>query len=361
MASSPPSPVSLQLTPDHRIACAGLEAADLAIRPDPEGGLRVSAKAIVARRAHIESPAITAEFASAELVDVTAHVTHVDGALALQALSAREIRVMDLRAAVPRAALQLRGPMHGVVLDALAELDGVVHAFITDALWFIDADIVMPIDQGAIDFNRVEVRHVGPNSALGIGPAEIYVETAGKRRVDVLTLTTPSVPGASFGTRSRVPFVPGDHGRLDLCAFLAARLQLAPGQRFARFATGAISGALERTRIAGELRLGDGALAVGEFKATLQGRTEGRNRVNVTTPSLAQRIVIGLPALAVAKASALLAGRRFTASSITAAFDAHLLREAPGQVATSPALLLSVAQATIGDARVAPVAAEPEA
>ena len=94
-----------------------------------------------------------------------------------------------------------------------------------------------------------------------------------------------------------------DRGRIDLLPFLHALLESPPGQPLARPADPNLSGALARTRVKGEVQLGDGTLARGGQRIELAGRAAGKNRCTLDSPSIAQRLVIGVPQFAATAAS----------------------------------------------------------
>src|SRR5262249_3021293 len=145
-------------------------------------------------------------------------------------------------------------------LEALAGLEGIVRAYVTDALWIIDAEIVVPIAAGTIDFNRVVVEHVGPNSTLNVGPASIFLSATVRRRIDLFSFGAGGVPGASFDSATRSRLRRGDHGQLALAPFLQALLGAPRDAPLARLADPDLERALRETRVTGEVKLGDGAL-----------------------------------------------------------------------------------------------------
>jgi len=109
-----------------------------------------------------------------------------------------------------------------------------------------------------------------------------------------------------------------------------------------------------RTRVAGELHLGDGTLAHGAQRVELAGRAGGTNRVTLDSTSLAERIVICVPQLLASAATLTAAGRDLRASSLSAAVEAHVLGAAAR--ADGPGVLLSVARAALRDVVVGPAA-----
>ncbi|MFO1414565.1 MAG: hypothetical protein U1F10_11810 [Burkholderiales bacterium] len=348
-----PAPVAFPRLPGLDLACEAVSARGLAVALAPDGGATLAAAELVADGVRAVTAQATVEIAQATLADVRAEVVPVGGVPQVASFAAREVVVRNLHAAIPRGAAMAAGPWQELRLDALATLDGLVRAFVTDALWFIDAAVSVPIAQGTVDFNAVTVEHIGPDSALGLSPAGIHVETPGHGRVDVVAFAPPAPPGVTAATGGRLPFARGDRGRLDLLPFLHALLAAPPGQPLARPADPSLPGALQRTRVTGELHLGDGTLARGGQRVELAGRATGRNRCTLDSPSLAQRLVITVPQFAASAASLALPGREVRAAALEAVVEAHVL--GPGAPPGSPAVMLAIAQATLREVVLAPV------
>lgn len=352
----PPAATGLARIPGVDLACASLATQGLAITATPEGRCTLVAERVVAQGVRGVIAHATVEIAEMTLADVRSEIVPVAGAPALASFNARTLTLEGLQAALAREAFAATGPVAEVRLDALAALEGLVHAFVTNALWFVDADISVPVRQGAIDFNDVEIEHVGPNSTLGVSPAGIHVEGPAKqRRMPVVTFGAPPPPGVSFATDSRLPFVRSDRGRLDLLPFLQALLEAPRDAPVARPADASVAGALLRTRLRGELQLGDGVLARGDQRVELAGRAAGKNRCTLDSPSLAQRLVIRVPEFAAGATAFVLPGREVRTAALTAAVEVHVLgAEAP---ANSAGMVLSIAQATLHDVTLAAPAA----
>jgi len=210
----------------------------------------------------------------------------------------------------------------------------------------------VPIRQGAVDFNAIVIEHIGPNSLMGVSPAGIHVTgPAGQVRVPLVAFLSPP-PGVSFGTDGGFPFARGDRGRIDLLPFLHALLESPPGQPLARPADPNLSGALARTRVKGEVQLGNGTLARGRQRIELAGRAAGKNRCTLDSPSIAQRLVIGVPQFAATAASLALLGRELRVAALDAIVEAHFLGHdsRPG----SPGILLSIELAKLQDLAMVP-------
>ncbi|MFO1398294.1 MAG: hypothetical protein U1F48_14640 [Burkholderiales bacterium] len=354
-ASPPPSPASLLRIPGVELACDALSTRGLVINAQADGRATLAAAAIVAQGVHATTARARFDVAQVTLEDVRAQVEPVDGAPAITSFAVRHLAIDRLQAALARGAVSGGDASQPLRLDALATLDGIVHAFVSNALWFIDADVSVPIRQGAIDLNAVDIEHVGPNSLLGVSPAGIHVTgPAGQVRMPVLAFGPSPPPGVSFETVGGFPFARGDRGRIDLLPFLHALLEAPAGAPLLRPADPNLSAALQRTRVKGEVQLGDGTLARGGQRMELTGRAAGKNRCTLDSPSLGQRLVLAMPQFAASDASLALPGRELRTAALEAAVEAHVIgHDAP---ANSPGLVLSVAQATLRDVTMGPVA-----
>ena len=109
---------------------------------------------------------------------------------------------------------------------------------------------------------------------------------------------------------------------------------------------------LARTRVKGEVPLGDGTLARGGQRIELAGRAAGKNRCTLDSPSIAQRLVIGVPQFAATAASLALPGRELRVAALDAIVEAHVLgHDSP---AGSPGILLSIELAKLQDVAMVP-------
>ena len=219
-------------------------------------------------------------------------------ALGLDALEVQDAAVELARAPSPAAA----GAEAQWQLSALAGLDGRVQMHIDDAAWVMDADVGIVIQDGRIDFNRLSVEHVGPDSPMGISHMGIYADSP-KGRDYLFQFAQPHVPGARFEQRgalfgARIT----DRGTLDLEPFVQSLLHNAGcGTPLGRPGSDAAP-ALQRTRMSGELRLGDGVLGTRRQHIELAGQAQGRNRVGLSAAVMGRQMVMRLPDLHAARA-----------------------------------------------------------
>ena len=351
-ATPPPSSTAFLRIPGVELACASFTTRALTLTAQPDGHATLAAAAIVMQAVRATTAGARIDIERLTLEDVRAEVAPIAGAPAITSFVARHVVVERLRAALARGAVAAGDAAQPLQLDALRTLDGLVHAFVKDALWFADADVAVPIRQGAVDFNAIVIENVGPNSLMGVSPAGIHVTgPAGQVRVPLVAFLSPP-PGVSFGTDGGFPFARGDRGRIDLLPFLHALLESPPGQPLARPADPNLSGALARTRVKGEVQLGDGTLARGGQRIELAGRAAGKNRCTLDSPSIAQRLVIGVPQFAATAASLALPGRELRVAALDAIVEAHVLGHdsPPG----SPGILLSIELAKLQDVAMMP-------
>ena len=233
-ATPPPSSTAFLRIPGVELACASFTTRALTLTAQPDGHATLAAAAIVMQAVRPTTAGARIDIERVALEDVRAEVAPIAGAPAITTLVARHVVVEHLRAALARGAVAAADAPQPLQLDALRTLDGLVHAFVKDALWFVDADVAVPIRQGAVDFNAIVIENVGPNSLMGVSPAGIHVTgPAGQVRVPLVAFPSPP-PGVSFGTDGGFPFARGDRGRIDLLPFLHALLESPPGQPLAR-------------------------------------------------------------------------------------------------------------------------------
>lgn len=259
-------------------------------------------------------------------------------ALSLDALEVQDAQLELARAPSPAAA----GEQAQWQLDALAGLDGRLQMHIDDAAWIVDAEVGVAIQGGRIDFNRMSVEHIGPDSPMGVSHMGIYADSPTGRDY-LYQFMLPHVPGVRFEQRgslfgARVT----DRGSLELQPFVESLLHNAgcgtPQGRPGRHA----APALQRTRVSGELSLGDGVMGTRTQQVELAGRAQGRNRVGLSAASLGQQIVLRLPDLWAARALFSLAGLQGGSGAITGTVSATV--SAPGN---GPALRLAAERLSV--------------
>lgn len=259
-------------------------------------------------------------------------------ALSLDALEVQDAQVELTQAPSPAAA----GAQAGWRLDALAGLDGRLQMHIDDAAWIVDAEVGVAIQGGRIDFNRMSVEHIGPDSPMGVSHMGIYADSPTGRDY-LYQFALPHVPGVRFEQRgslfgARVT----DRGSLELQPFVESLLHNAgcgtPQGRPGRHA----APALQRTRLNGEVSLGDGVMGTRAQHVELAGRAQGRNRVGISAASMGRQIVLRLPDLLASRALFSLGGLPGGSGAIAGTVSVTL--SAPGN---GPALRLAAERLSV--------------
>jgi hypothetical protein len=307
------------------VEAGALEIGGLSLAAMPDGGFRVRMERLTVRQLAGRMPSASLVVGSAVLTGVVADVRPSPHApTELLALSVREITADDVQLVIHEIPDVSRTGAARLRLDALDDLDGIVRAFITDALWFVDAEIVVPIVDGRIDFRGVDVEHIGPNSTLSIGPTGVHVDAPHGARVDLLVFDHLQDSTGLPRTAGTSPaFV--DQGVLELRAFIESMANAAPNQPIARVADPNLAAPLQRARLTGELRLGDGALGSDTHHVVLTGRGEDRNRVDVSSPALAQQVILRMPTLAASSGTFGLGDKSVGTSAVSAAAEVRLV------------------------------------
>jgi hypothetical protein len=228
-------------------------------------------------------------------------------------------------------------PAHAWALGPLANMAGELRVHVTDAAWVLDAEVRLPIQAGGIDFNHATVSHVGPDSSMGLSRMGVYVDAPNGRQYLAMLDGTPR-EGMRFEHRGALlGSLVTDRGALLLAPLLQSLLA---GARPFTPAAGA-QALLRRTRIEGQLRLGDGPLGQPGLGLVLTGATVGRNQLTLAStaggglllrwPELsAARLQWPLPGVGAASAESLagnlsLEVRAGPAGRLHAALKAHEL------------------------------------
>jgi hypothetical protein len=161
-ATPPPSSTAFLRIPGVELACASFTTRALTLTAQPDGHATLAAAAIVMQAVRATTAGARIDIERVALEDVRAEVAPIAGAPAITSFVARHV--------VRRASCGGAGPWRGgrrrcaatAAARCARTLDGLVHAFVKDALWFADADVAVPIRQGAVDFNAIVIENVGP-------------------------------------------------------------------------------------------------------------------------------------------------------------------------------------------------------
>ena len=254
-------------------------------------------------------------------------------------MTVNELRLQGLVAEWPLAAhdgdavrLPVAGdPAHPWALGPLANLAGELRVHVTDAAWVLDAEVRLPIQAGGIDFNRATVSHVGPDSSMGLSRMGLYVDAPNGRQYLAMLDGSPR-EGMRFEHRGALlGSLVTDRGALLLAPLLQALLA---GTRPFTPAAGAHA-LLRRTRIEGQLRLGDGPLGQPGLGLALTGAAAGRNQLTLASTA-GSGLLLRWPELAAA-------GLRWPLPGIGAASAESLAGNLSIEVKAGPAGRLRVA------------------
>jgi hypothetical protein len=211
-------------------------------------------------------------------------------------------------------------------LDPLGQAEGTVRAQITDAHLLFDADVTVPIRHGEIDFNDATVEHVGPDSRMGISRLGLYVDAPNGRSYLYQFASAP-LAGVEFERRGALlsPWV-SERGKLQLQAFAESTLRqgresLDPGL------TAQARLLLGRTALSGDVRLGDGVLAMPGMQVHLEGRDGGANVLALHADSVGRGLTAEIASFAARDAVASWQGAQFGFDALAATLALQLLRE----------------------------------
>jgi hypothetical protein len=271
----------------------------------------------------------------------------------LRGLSAKQADLEGIDIApAPEGAASL-APVGDVRLDPVGAMQGSLQVFIRDALWVVDAEITIPISGGRLDFNRVTVEHIGPDSSMGISQNSVHVDAPNFGRTDLFRFSVAQVAGARFEQRAGFGGRITDRGSLDLQAFAQAVVGAGPSQPPGSIAGGEVKAMLDRTKLSGELRLGDGVVGMGRAQVVLAGQASGKNRIGLSAAVLGQRLVLRMPAVSASGASFELFGKAGTTGPVSATLEAHVTGLGAGPRSAQPlaitVLHLTVRELALGD------------
>ncbi len=343
----------------HGVEIGALETAGLTLRAMADSTIVATARRVTVRQVRARTQAGAIDIATAVLTDVRARLSAFPLAQPpeLLELSADQVRVEGMNGVINMMPPVRATRSRAVLVDAIAGLDGEVRAFVTDALWIIDAEIVAPIVRGLIDFNRVIVEHVGPNSTMSVGPTSIHVDAPHRARIELLAFGARPVPGVSLHnadvsarTRAR------DRGCLELAPFIQSVFASAADQPIARLTDSRLRDALRRTRLSGELRMGDGSLGTGTHHVVLTGRDGSRNRIELSSLAVGQRLIVRAPQFAAASAVFAVSDMTLTTGTVSAALEVHLIGMQDNEPSDggSRAISVAISEATLERVKLAP-------
>ena len=209
-------------------------------------------------------------------------------------------------------------------LDVLSSMNGDVALHFTDAAWVIDADVKVPISGGVINFNDVDLEHLGPNSAMGIDPKGIYIDGVSTVLLRDYVYERANIKDASFEvweiTEPSGPDDPGsarvtDRGSLNLRGFLE---QMMNDPLPASGKAPETLEKLNRMKLTGNLTLGNDSLGTSKNRVTLSGESASKNQITINAVKLGERLEIKMPEFQASKATFEAMGKAGETGLITA-------------------------------------------
>ncbi|HEY0855865.1 MAG TPA: hypothetical protein VGE16_02340 [Albitalea sp.] len=319
-----------------------LDASGLSLSVEADGSLCARADRAVLRHARLPTVAGLASVSRITLAGLVIRLSAppAEPPLQLLGLAAGEVQLENIDLTLAQRPQIDTASAGAWRLDAVGALDGLLRIFIRDATWVVDADIAMPISGGRVDFDRVVVDHLGPNSSMGVSRDGIYVDAPGGARTELFRFATPQPPGAQVEARGGFAGGVSARGSLDLRPFAQAWLEAAHGAALGKTAGRTVDRMLDRTKLSGELRLGDGALGTDRHHLLLSGQAQGKNRVSVSAAVLGHRLVLRLPALSARSAVFEVLGRHGGCGAVAATLEVHATGlSGPAGQSTAPAAI----------------------
>jgi hypothetical protein len=317
-----------------------LQASGMALRPAPDGSLHASADRVELRNVGLQTLLGAADVVKVTLIGAALRLRVANATFDLLGLSADEVQVEDaeLRASPAAAALA------SVRVEPLSTVQGRLQASIRDAAWVIDAEILVPVVAGRVDFDRVVVEHVGPNSAIGVAREGVYVEAPHGDRIALVGFARPDIPGVRYEQRGGFAGLrTTDRGSIDVRPFAEAALRAGMADPPWRMPAANVRAMLDRAKLTGDLQLADGMLGSAHDHLVLDGRAEGRNGIALTAAVLGQRLVVRWPDLCASKAQFGMLGR----SGVAGAIDASVEMQVTGLSGDAPEVAVKVHRMTV--------------
>lgn len=316
----------------------------LTCKPGGDGEMEVRIQKLEAAALRLAFGPLVLEIGRIAVHELVARTRTDAGAPRLVAVEAREVEFSGLKLQGPlsvptqvqKAWDAAKKPAPGPTplaadawrLDPLGQAQGTVRAQITDAHLLFDADVMVPIRHGEIDFNDATVEHVGPDSRMGISRLGLYVDAPNGRSYLYQFASAP-LAGVEFEHRGALlsPWV-SERGKLQLQAFAESTLRqgresLDPGlTEQARLLMG-------RTALSGEVQLGDGVLAMPAAQVHLEGRASGANVIALHAKSVGRGLTAEMASLAARDGSATWQGAQLGFDTMAATLALQLLVEGP--------------------------------
>ena len=329
--------LGLALAPTDQESGNRFSLEGLALGARPDGALEVRIQRLAAASLRVESGPLMLEVEHLAVHRLVAVVGTEGGALRVRALEAAGAELSGLKVQAPVA--RPPQPAHGSharpargggsasgaawSLGPLAGANGSVRAEILDAHLLFDADVTVPIREGLVNFDDATVEHVGPDSRMGVSRLGLYVDAPNGRSY-LYQFPSAPVTGVEYERRDAMagPWGKG-RGHLQLQAFGEALLRQPAGGRGPGLTEQARL-LFDRTAMSGEVRLGDGRVAVPGVQGDTAGRAEGRNVVRLHSPAVGRGLTLDVPSLLVRSAVLGSGNRRIECDEVAGALMLRL-------------------------------------
>ena len=310
--------------------------------PASDGALEMRIGRLEAMGLQLASDALRMEIERVTVHDLLVTVHAGNDALRVGAIEARDAEFAGLKLhgplLLPRQFRQLweaTHPADGTALPPpadtwqlgpLGEIDGTLRGRITDAHLLFDADVTVPIRHGLVDFNDATVEHVGPDSRMGVSPLGFYVDAPNGRSYLYQFASAP-LAGVEFERRKSLigPWI-SERGKLRLRPFAESMLRQGLSTQ-AQGLTAQARTLLGRTALSGELRLGDGMLALPGLRVAMDGHEQGLNTVVLRSESVGRGLGAEIAALSAREIAASWGGAQLAGGAVTAKLGVQVVVE----------------------------------
>jgi hypothetical protein len=278
----------------------------LALSPREDGALKIGIRRLEAASLQVASGLLVLEIGKLALDKLVAVVHIGRGKPRLSTLEAASAELSGLRVhgplvvpAQPQGGSTTGDPASSPwSLGPLAAADGTIRAEIVDAHLLFDADVMVPIRGGRIEFKDATVEHVGPDSRMGVSRLGLYVDAPNGRSY-LYQFSQPPVAGVAYEQRGALlgPWVT-DRGSLQLQPFGEWLLRQPLGGQ-GHGVTEQARLLFDRIAVSGDVQLGDGKFAAPAAQADLVGRADARNVVRLHSQAVGRGFTVEMAALSV--------------------------------------------------------------
>jgi Domain of unknown function (DUF4157) len=287
------------------IADYGFDLSGLDVTVMPDGTMFVDFDALAANHIRLQQkggPPIDIDLAKLKSAEIAIQGKTPDKAFDILGATFKELELKGIKVeySIDRSAASAASPAAALPwkLDALSTLNGTVHLVFTDAKFYVDAEVDAPIVDGVIDFDNVNIEHLGPNSAMGADGDGIYVDGLGfggilfRSHIDG-TANLRGLTTETYDTDLENTWI-SDRGALDLKEMVEGMMN-DPSAGSAGGTAEQLS-KLNRMSLAGTapLTLGDSTITKGKTAIQLSGSAAGKNQITISGTTIGDHFQIDL-------------------------------------------------------------------